>query len=65
MNENLTDEAKKLLASLPREVWTEGPEGQMLIRLAHHGECKFERINATLCRFEPITVPNGTCGGPG
>lgn len=55
MKDALTDEAKNLLASLPREVWTEGAEGQMLLSLARHGECKFTRVNATLCRFERLT----------
>lgn len=54
--DNLTDSAKRLLASLPRELWTESEDGQALLYLANHGECKYTRMNATLGRFDPITA---------
>ncbi len=47
----------RLLAELPREMWSECAEGRALIELARVGKCKMTRINATLCRFEPL--PNG------
>lgn len=52
--ENLTEAAIALLRSLPREIWMESDDGQMLFALARDGHCKYTRMNSTLGRFEHL-----------
>lgn len=52
---------KRLLASLPIEIWTDSEDGQTLFELWRRGLCTYKRLNSTLGRFGPIAADKCDC----